>query len=57
LRAVSGDEHIRLDDPVPVDVGPHRALAVAEVREHCTPMVYAVEAGSGAIRCVEVKPK
>ena len=39
LRAVSGDEHIRLDDPVPVDVGPYRALAAAEVREHRTPMV------------------
>ena len=37
LRAVSGDEHIRLDDPAPVDAGPHRALAAAEVREHRTP--------------------
>src|SRR5467141_800070 len=39
LRTVGGDEHVRLDYPVTIDVRTHHAVAVAEIRERCTPMV------------------
>src|SRR6266436_8630568 len=41
LRAVGGDEHVRLDYPVTIDVRPNRAVAVAEIRERCAAMVAA----------------
>jgi hypothetical protein len=56
LRAVGGDEHIRLDQSVPVDVRLHGALAVAEIRERGAPMVAIGRKGSGE-RAIDRLPR